>query len=119
MSMGKLQSALPDLIGRTIKHIVVSEHEDLRTQLFLFFDDGTYYEFYGGWLNGIRHLSVGDMRIPRAGGYVPAKGRLEIVNATMSTLTERPVVVPVPAAAPIVAIPRRKRWRMAIDSWMS
>jgi len=68
MSLRKMQSALPDLIGRTIKHIVVSEHVDHHMQVFLYFTDGTYYEFYGNWIDGIRHLSHGGLEISRGCG---------------------------------------------------
>jgi hypothetical protein len=90
MCMRKFQSALPDLIGRTIRHIVVSEHEDCRTQVFLHFTDGTYYEFFGTSLCGIRHLDVGGLEVSRAKGLIPANGRLEILDVNTSSLTERP-----------------------------
>ena len=88
MCLNKLQSALPDLIGRTIKHIVVNEHGDARAQLFLHFTDGTYYEFYGTSMCGIRHLDVGGLEVPRAGCHIPAVGRLEILDSERSVRIE-------------------------------
>jgi hypothetical protein len=98
MSLNKLRSALPDLIGRTIQHLVFNDHGDGRTQLFLHFTDGTYYEFYGTSLSGLRHLDKGGMEMHRASSFIPKDGRLEIIDAETSVVVERPPapVVPVP-----------------------
>jgi len=57
MSLAKLQDALPQLVGRTIERTLVSEHRDGRFQVFLFFTDGTAYEFYGrDNINGARRI---------------------------------------------------------------
>jgi hypothetical protein len=57
MSLSKLQEALPQLVGRTIERTLVSEHRDGRFQVFLFFTDGTAYEFYGrDSINGARRI---------------------------------------------------------------
>ncbi len=90
MCLNKLQSALPDLIGRTIKHIVVNEHGDAYTQVFLHFTDGTYYEFYGTSMCGIRHLDIGGLEVARASGHIPANGRLEILDSERSVRFEPP-----------------------------
>lgn len=110
MSMDKLRTALPELIGRTLKHIVVSEHEDERTQLFLYFDDGIYYEFYGGRLYGIRHLDVGDLMTSQVGDYIPTTGRLEILDAKRTMVIERQET-PAPASPLVV---HRKSWLKAL-----
>ncbi len=34
------------IVGKTISGIVIKEGDSPTTQLFLLFDDGTYYEFY-------------------------------------------------------------------------
>ena len=96
MCLRELQSALPDLIGRTIKHVVVSVHER-HTQVFLHFTDGTYYELYGNSVCGIRHLNVGGLEITRASGYIPVNGRLDVIDANTASLVQRPV--PKPGAA--------------------
>lgn len=91
MPMNKLRSALPDLIGRTIKHLVFNENGNF-SQIFLHFTDGTYYEFYGPHLNGIRHLDKGGLELHRAYGYIAEKGRLEVVDAETTIVLQRPVV---------------------------
>lgn len=98
MSLRKMQSALPDLIGRTIKHVIVSEHADNRTQVFLYFTDGTYYEFYGAWIDGIRHLSQGGLEISRGCGVIPEFGMLEVLSESSSRVIERPAPPAVPSA---------------------
>ncbi|MBK5189529.1 MAG: hypothetical protein JJD97_14900 [Gemmatimonadaceae bacterium] len=104
MSLRKLQCALPDLIGRTIEHIVVKELPDNRTQLFLFFTDGTHYEFYGGWLDGTRHLDVGGLEISRNGGAGTTCATLEVLDSKTTTLTERPPATPVVSAPTVEAV---------------
>jgi len=99
MSLRKMQSALPDLIGRTIKHVVVSEHADHRTQVFLFFTDGTYYEFYGTWIDGIRHLSHGGLEIVRGSGAIPVLGMLEVLSESSTQVIEPPART-VPSSLP-------------------
>ncbi len=43
------KAAVEDIIGKTIKHVVVKEGErQPRSQVFLVFTDGSYYEFYSG-----------------------------------------------------------------------
>ena len=37
---------LPQLIGKTLAHIVIKEGASGRSQLLLVFSDDTYYEFY-------------------------------------------------------------------------
>ena len=100
MCVRKLQSALPDLIGRTIKHVVVCEHDDHRTQVFLYFTDGTYYEFYGNWICSIRHLDVGGREVSSPHGYIPVNGRLEVIDANHSQFVERPTA---PAATNVAS----------------
>jgi hypothetical protein len=42
------------ILGKHIKSVLINERDDsmLRQQMFLIFDDGTYFEFYG-------HISAG------------------------------------------------------------
>lgn len=57
MSRAKLETALPQLVGKTIERSLVAEHTDGRFQLYLIFTDGTAYEFYGrDGINGARGL---------------------------------------------------------------
>jgi hypothetical protein len=105
MSLRKMQSALPDLIGRTIKHVVVSEHADHHTQVYLFFTDGTYYEFYGNWINGIRHLDHGGIEMARKSGVIPEIGMLEVLSESETRIVERPG----PADMPSVTASRSAR----------
>jgi hypothetical protein len=52
----KLPDVLPMLVGKTIARTMLVIHEDGRHQLWLFFTDGTSYEFYGrGDISGARH----------------------------------------------------------------
>jgi hypothetical protein len=88
----KLKSALPALIGCTIARITVRQHDRDRTQLFLFFADGTYYEFYM-WssLSGIRHLDVGGIEAMGPLGYIPTQGMLDVLDSKTAIIVERPV----------------------------
>jgi hypothetical protein len=52
----KLPDVLPMLVGKTIARTMMVFHGDGRHQLWLFFTDGTSYEFYGrGDISGARH----------------------------------------------------------------
>ena len=42
----EIRKVLPQLVGKTISHIVMKEGSGPAAQLFLVFDDGSYYEFY-------------------------------------------------------------------------
>lgn len=92
MTINKLRSALPDLIGRTIKHLVFNDNGEGFTQIFLHFTDGTYYEFYGTHLCGMRHLDKGGLELHRAHGYIAKMGRLEIIDAKTAIVLVRPDV---------------------------
>ena len=41
-----IRSVLPQLVGKTIAHVVVKEGRGPSAQIFLVFDDGTSYELY-------------------------------------------------------------------------
>lgn len=88
----KLQSALPALIGRTIERITVRQHDRDRTQLFLFFADGTYYEFYM-WssLSGMRHLDVGGIGAMGPLDHISKGGMLDVLDSKTAIIVERPV----------------------------
>jgi hypothetical protein len=42
----KLPTVLPQLVGKTVERTMLVVHPDSRSQLWLFFTDGTSYEFY-------------------------------------------------------------------------
>lgn len=90
MSMAKLQTHLPILIGRTIKHIVVREYGNTRSQLFFYFTDGTYYEFYGGWIDGTGGVSAGGIECKNGDGYHTDFAMLEVLDANTTIYTGRP-----------------------------
>jgi hypothetical protein len=86
-TLDKMKGALPEIIGRTIKHVGVAEGDDFM-QVILFFTDGTHYEFYGAPFNGARHVSVGDitfMQTPPIHGY----DRLIVLDQETATVTDR------------------------------
>ena len=88
----KLQGALPSLIGRTITRIVVRQHDGGCTQLFLFFADGTHYEFYMGTpLSGIRQLGIGGIEAMGAADYIPTEGMLDVLDGKTAIIVERPM----------------------------
>jgi hypothetical protein len=87
MPLNKMKRALPEIIGRTIKHVGVAKGDDFM-RVILFFTDGTHYEFYGCPFNGARHVEVGDitfMQIPPIHGY----DRLIVLDRETATITER------------------------------
>jgi len=53
---------LQEVIGKTIRSIIFRSDRDVNpeAQLFLVFDDGTYFEFYGQEINFVHSLSEGD-----------------------------------------------------------
>jgi hypothetical protein len=60
---------LQEVIGKTIRSIVFRSGRNVNpeAQLFLVFDDGTYFEFYGQEINFVRSLTEGDTA--RASAY--------------------------------------------------
>lgn len=54
---------LQGVIGKTIRSIVFRSEADVSpaTQLFLVFEDGTYFEFYGQEMDFVRSVSDGGM----------------------------------------------------------
>ena len=117
MSMAKLQQHLPTLIGRTIKHIAVREYGDSRSQLFLYFTDGTYYEFYGGWMTGTGGVSIGGIECKNGAGYHPNFSMLEVMDTETTIFTTKPV--PPLVAPPTVVRRTRSGWRQAIEMLLS
>jgi hypothetical protein len=53
---------LQEVIGKTIRSIVFRSGRDVNpgAQLFLVFEDGTYFELYGQEIDFVRSLSEGD-----------------------------------------------------------
>ena len=75
-----MKSGVKQIIGKTISGVVVKESKNSpRTQLFLLFNDGTYYEFYSG---------LGD--ICGAGGV--DRGGIHEVNQYLSGSPDRKIV---------------------------
>lgn len=61
---GEMAAAAPGLVGKTIAHVVVKKRpEQPRSQLFLVFTDGTYYEFFSpdGDLEGSSAIDRGGL----------------------------------------------------------
>jgi hypothetical protein len=87
ITLDKMKGALPEIIGRTIKHVGVSQGDEFM-QVTLFFTDGTHYEFYGPSFNSARHVEVGDisfMQTPPIKGY----DRLLVLDRETVKLTMR------------------------------
>ncbi len=61
--MHSQQESLKVVIGKTISSVVFRSGIDTspETQLFLVFEDGTYFEFYGQEIGFVRSLSDGDI----------------------------------------------------------
>lgn len=58
----KLRGALPEIIGKTIAHVMIAERSRGHSQLFLIFSDETHYEFYGlDSMSGIRGVYPGGL----------------------------------------------------------
>lgn len=57
----KIAKFAPQLVGKTIAHIVLKTGSSPESQLFLLFTDGTYYEFFGGPLNGANSIDRGTL----------------------------------------------------------
>lgn len=94
-ALRKLKAALPDLIGRTISRISVRQHDRGRTQLFLFFDDRTYYEFYcTAPIWGTRQMDVGDIESIGSRDYIPTHGALDVIDSKTAIIVKRPAVPP-------------------------
>jgi hypothetical protein len=90
VDLNKLQVALPELIGRTISQIMVCKHEE-RTELHLFFTDGMAYEFYAGpWLTGTRQIARDTLETVRDPNYIPANGKLVVLDRTTAIITMPP-----------------------------
>ncbi len=117
MSMAKLQEHLPTLIGRTIRHIAFREYGDSRSQLFLYFTDGTYYEFYGGWMTGTGGVSFGGIECRNGTGYNPNFAMLEVLDSETTVYTTKPAP---PAVVPVRKVRSRSgSWRETLALWLS
>ena len=60
--MHACKDTLQTVIGKTIQSIIFRSGRDVNpeTQLFLVFEDDTYFEFYGQEIDFVRSLSEGD-----------------------------------------------------------
>jgi hypothetical protein len=61
---GEMRAAAPGIVGKTIAHVVVKKRPGQpRSQLFLVFTDGTYYEFFSpeGDLEGASAIDQGGL----------------------------------------------------------
>lgn len=55
-----MKSEIRQILGKTINGVVVKEGEQHpRSQVFLLFSDGTYYEFYGKFIQGTSGVDRG------------------------------------------------------------
>lgn len=69
-----IKIAIEDIIGKTIKHVVVKESDSAPTaQVFLIFTDDTHYELYSsnGIIRGAGSVDPGGLEWVRA--YLPEK----------------------------------------------
>jgi hypothetical protein len=57
----KIAKFAPQLVGKTIAHIVLKAGDSPASQLFLLFTDGTYYEFFGGPIAGANGIDRGTL----------------------------------------------------------
>ena len=57
------KESLKAVIGKTIRSVVFRSGKEANpeTQIFLVFEDGTYFEFYGQDMGFVRSLSEGDI----------------------------------------------------------
>lgn len=107
-----MQGALPEIIGRTIKHVGVGKSQDFMN-VYMEFTDFTHYEFYGRDFNGARHVSNGTidfMNGPATAGIE----RLYILDRDTSMLRLR---LPKPEATLATRKPgdrTRKGWRESV-----
>ena len=60
-----LARCAPQLIGKRIAHVVLKVGSSPASQLFLVFDDGTYYEFFGGPIYGASAIDQGSIESVR------------------------------------------------------
>ena len=75
------KESLKEVIGKTIRSVIFRSGLDANpeTQLFLVFEDGTYFEFYGQEIGCVRSLSEGG--ISKAMDYASKFSRkLLVVN---------------------------------------
>lgn len=57
-----IDKALRQMIGKTIAHVVIKEGQSPKGQIFLVFEDDTYYEFYfGAPVNGAKAVDPGGL----------------------------------------------------------
>jgi hypothetical protein len=61
--MGRLwHEAFEGILGKRISGLVVAKCDDSpQNQVFLIFDDGTYYELYGADVQGCKHIKPGGL----------------------------------------------------------
>jgi hypothetical protein len=91
VGLTKLQAALPELIGRTISQIMVCVYEE-RFELHFFFTDGMAYEFYTAIpaITGARQISRDTLETVRDPNYIPANGKLVVLDRTTAIITMPP-----------------------------
>ena len=83
--MGALwREAFKGVVGKRILEVVVAQHHDSpRNQVFLIFDDGTYYELYGADIQPSKNIRDGGLDEVRA--YVGRRKGAEIVLDTAAS----------------------------------
>ena len=75
-----IKKTVKDLLGKTISGVVVKRGRDPEGQIYLVFDDNTYYEFWSqGEIHSTGRIEPGGMAEVKARGE---EKRFEIVYAT-------------------------------------
>jgi hypothetical protein len=88
---GEMAGAAPGIVGKTIAHVVVKKRPGQpRSQLFLVFTDGTYYEFFcpDGDLEGASAIDPGGLEEVRR--YQGAEGIVLQASAPVTPGGGRP-----------------------------
>jgi hypothetical protein len=79
-----IRGATRDIVGKRIVAVVATEGRSPNTQVFLIFDDATYFEFYsvGGWLRTGNSVYDGDADTVR--GYCEPEFHKIVLDAFLA-----------------------------------
>jgi hypothetical protein len=73
MNLVKLQTYLPEILGKTIEGVLLCHRPGAQSEMFLVFDDGTHYKFYGiERLDGSKGVDPGGIDVARR--YADGRG---------------------------------------------
>jgi hypothetical protein len=79
--MGLWEDEIRKLVGKRIDGIVVAKHDRTpKNQVFLIFNDGTYYELYGDEINGCKSIDQGGSKEVRS--YLKGRPGIDILLDT-------------------------------------